>query len=73
MGIYGDKKDYQELMKENIEKARLLYNLSEKDQQYVKELILQKEKIKEINGFWATFKINNINKKIEKIRNKYKN
>lgn len=32
MGLYNDKKDYEEMVKENIIKARLLYNLSPEDQ-----------------------------------------
>lgn len=68
MGIYGDKKDYEELMKENMDKARVLYGLSESDQKIVNELLIKKQKIREKNGFFATFQINQINKKIEKIR-----
>ena len=73
MGLYGDKKDYEQLVKENIEKAKLLFELSTKDRILVNNLLNEKEKIKEKNGFWANYKINKINKKISKIKNKYKN
>ena len=31
MGLYGEKKDYEELVKENIEHAKLLHSLSDED------------------------------------------
>lgn len=70
MGLYGDKKDYEEMVKENMIKARLLYNLSPENQKQVLELLEKKEKIMAQNGFWANFKLNRINKKIEKIQKK---
>ena len=56
MGLYDDKKDYEELVKENIAK--------------VLKLLEEKEKIKEKNGIFANFKLKIINKKIEKIKKK---
>ena len=73
MGLYGDKKDYQELVKDNISKAKILYNLSEKDRILVNELLNKKEKIKEKNGILSNFEFQKIDKKIEKIKNKNKN
>ena len=75
MGLYGDKKDYQELVKDNISKAKILYNLSEKDRILVNELLNKKEKIKEKNGILSNFELQKIDKKIEKIKkkNKHKN
>ena len=70
MGLYGDKKDYEELVKENITKAKLLYNLSNEDRILVNNLLGEKEKIKEKNGIFANLKLKQINKKIEKIKNK---
>ena len=70
MGIYSDKKDYEELFKEKMEEAKLLYNLSEKNKKKVKNLLIKKEKIKQANGFFSTFLINKINSKIEKIKQK---
>lgn len=72
MGIYGDKKDYQELVKESIEKANLLYNLTDEGKALVEKLLNDRETIRNKNGLFASFKINSINKKIEKIRQKYK-
>ena len=73
MGLYGDKKDYQELVKDNISKAKILYNLSEKDRILVNELLNKKEKIKEKNGILSNFELQKIDKKIKKIKNKNKN
>lgn len=70
MGLYGDKKDYEQLVKENIQKAKLLYNLSEEDRIVVDNLLSEKEKIKEKNDIFANLKLKQINKKIEKIKNK---
>ena len=70
MGLYGDKRDYQELVKDNISKAKILYNLSEKDRILVNELLNKKEKIKEKNGILANFELQKIDKKIKKIKNK---
>lgn len=72
MGLYGDKKDYEQLVKENIQKAKLLYPLSKEDRILVEKLLSQKEQIMEENGFFANFKLRKIEKKIEKITKTYK-
>lgn len=72
MGLYGDKKDYEQLVKENIQKAKLLYNLSDEDRILVNNLLEQKEKIKSENGIFANLKLIQLDKKIEKIQKKYK-
>ena len=72
MGLYNDKKDYEELVKENIMKAKLLYNLSEEDREKIIKLLDEKEKIIEKNGFFANLSLKKINKKIEKIKKQYK-
>ncbi len=69
MGLYGDKKDYEELVKDNISKARILYSLSDEDRILVNELLNKKEKVKEKNGLFANFQLQLIDKKIEKIKN----
>lgn len=69
MGLYGDKKDYEELVKNNISKAKILYSLSKENRILVNELLDKKEKIKEKNGFFANFQLRLIDKKIEKIKN----
>lgn len=68
MGLYSDKKDYEEMVKENILKARLLYNLSPKDQKKITNLLNKKEKIIAKNGLFANIKLSRINKKINKIK-----
>lgn len=68
MGLYGDKKDYEEMVKENIMKANLLHSLSKEEREQVLELLKEKEQIIEENGLFANIKLKFINKKIEKIQ-----
>lgn len=68
MGIYNDKKDYEQLFKEKMHEAKLLYNLSPEKQEKIKQLLNKKEIIKQKNNIFSTFQINYINKKIDKIR-----
>jgi hypothetical protein len=70
MGIYGDKKDYETLLKENIQNANLFYNLDEESQVKILKLLEQKEAIVKKNGIFANYQITKINNKINKIRNK---
>ena len=70
MWIYGDKKDYEALLKENIQNANLFYNLDEKAQVKILELLKKKEAIMKKNGIFANYQIARINNKINKIRNK---
>lgn len=67
MGIYGEEKDYEELIKENIEFSKLIYNLKDSDKKLVKDLWFKKNEIKKKNSIFSTFQINHINKKIENI------
>ncbi len=71
MGLYGDKKDYETLVKENIQKAKLLYPLSEEDKTLVSHLLSKKEKVREKNGFFANFQLKYIQKQIDHIQKKY--
>ena len=73
MWLYGDKKDYEQLVKENIKKAKLLYSLSDEDRALVNNLLDEKEKVIEKNGLFANIKLKQIDKKIAKIQSKYKN
>ena len=73
MGLYGDNKDYEQLVKENIKKAKLLYSLSDEDRALVNNLLDEKEKVIEKNGLFANIKLKQIDKKIAKIQSKYKN
>ncbi len=72
MGLYNSKKDYEELVKENINKAKLLYDLQEEDKKLVIELLNKKEKVIEKNGLFANLELKRIDKKIQKIQHKYK-
>lgn len=72
MGLYGDKKDYEEMVKENIMKANLLHSLSPEERNQVIELLNKKEEIMAKNGLLANIKLKSINKKIEKIKNNSK-
>ena len=72
MSLYGDKQDYASIVNSNIQKAKLLYSLSEEDRNLVETLLNEKEKVKKENGFFANFKLKSLDKKIEKIQKKYK-
>ena len=74
MSIYNnDKKDYEELFREKMYEAKLMYNLSPEKQHILKKLLIKKGKIKEKNNIFSAFELNIVNKKIEKMqRNKNK-
>lgn len=73
MSLYGDKQDYTQIINNNIQKAKLLYLLSDEDRILVENILNEKEKVKKENGFLANFKLKKLDKKIEKIQKKYKN
>lgn len=60
--------DYQKIIKENISIAKVLADIPDDRKDEVKKLLLKKYIIQEKNGFLAEFRIQNINKKINKIR-----
>lgn len=68
MGLYGNKKDYQELVQENISKARILFSIPEKNRTLALELLKEKEKIIIENHLFANFKLRKIDKKLEKLK-----
>ena len=68
MGLYGDKKDYEDMVKENIAKANILHSISPEKHDEVIKLLNQKEKIIKSNGLLANIKLKYINRKIEKIK-----
>ena len=68
MGLYGDKKDYETLFKENVNKARILYEISAQNRPKAIELLKQKEEIIEKNGFFANLQLSKINKELEKFK-----
>lgn len=67
-----NNKDYEQLFKEKVQEAKLLYNLSSTDKEKIKKLLFKKELIKQKNSLFSTFQINQINKKIDKIKNPHK-
>ena len=68
MGLYGDKKDYETLFKENMDKARILFEITEENRQKALELLKEKESVMEKNGFFANFQLSIINKKLNKLK-----
>lgn len=68
MGLYGEKKDYEEMVKENIYKANLLSSIPEKNRHLALELLTQREEILSKNGLFVNFELRKIDKKIEKLK-----
>lgn len=68
MGLYGDKKDYEELVKENIAKAKILISIPEENRPAAIELLNEREQILTENSIWVNFKLKRIDKKIEKLK-----
>ena len=68
MSLYGDKQDYAEIVNNNIQKAKLLYALSDEDRILVETLLNEKEKVKVENGLFANLKLKKLDKNIEKIQ-----
>lgn len=68
MGLYGDKKDYEELLKENISTAKLLYGIPEEKRSLALELLKKREEVLAKNGLFATFELKKIDKKLDKLR-----
>ena len=68
MGLYGDKKDYEELLKENISKAKLLYEIPEENRALALELLKKREEILRKNGLFTNFELKKIDKKLDKLR-----
>lgn len=71
MQNYNEEIHYDELVKENIIIAKTLFDLPKEQKEKVKKLLLKKHNIQQKNGFLAEYKINKINRKIEKIRKDY--
>ena len=68
MGLYGNKKDYETLFKENIDKAKILFQIAEENRPKAIELLKEKEQILEKNGFFANFQLSIIDKKLNKLK-----
>ena len=63
-------KDYQDYVKFNIETAKLLSIVPKEKHEKVILLLNKKKEIIEKNGFLANIKLNYINRKIEKLKNR---
>lgn len=68
MGLYGDKKDYEELVKENISKAKLLTSIPEENRQLALELLKKREEIIKKNGLFVNFELKKVDKKVNKLK-----
>ena len=68
MSLYGDKKDYQELVKDNIQKAKILVSIPEKNRPLVLELLKKREEIIKKNGLFVNLELKKIDKKINKLK-----
>ena len=60
--------EIETLFKENVNKARILYEIPEQNRPKAIELLKQKEEIIEKNGFFANFQLSKINKELEKLK-----
>lgn len=67
MSLYGDKKDYEELVKDNIQKAKILVSIPEKNRPLVLELLKKREEIIKKNGLFVNLELKKIDKKINKL------
>ena len=68
MSLYGDKKDYEELVKDNIQKAKILVSIPEENRPLVLELLKKREEVIKKNGLFVNFKLKKIDKKINKLK-----
>lgn len=68
MSLYGDKKDYEELVKDNIQKAKILVSIPEKNRPLVLELLKKREEVIKKNGLFVNLELKNIDKKINKLK-----
>ena len=68
MGLYGDKKDYEELVKDNILKARILASIPKENRDLALELLKKREEILAKNGWFTTFELKKIDKKLNKLK-----
>lgn len=67
-----EKENYIDLVKEQIELDKLLAITNPEYHDEIKNLLAEKKKIMKENGFFAEYKIQKINKKIEKIKQEKK-
>ena len=65
-----ENKDYLSLVIQNIEKDKLLRNTNPKYHTKIKKLLEKRDLLRKNNGLFAEIKINSINRKLNKIKNK---
>jgi hypothetical protein len=63
-----EKINYLDAVKSKIEEANLLSSVANENKELAMQLLNKKRKIEMDNGLFAEFKINRINKKIEKLK-----
>lgn len=68
MGLYGDEKDYEELVKENIAKAKILSSIPEENRELALKLLKEKELVMKKNDLFANIKLKKIDKKLDKLK-----
>ena len=68
--MYNQKDSYLNLVTKHIELDKLLFDLPKDKQIVVKKLLEKRDSIRASNGLFAEFRINQINKKISKIKRK---
>lgn len=68
MSLYGDKKDYEELVKDNIQKAKILVSIPEENRSLVLELLKKREEVIKKNGLFVNLELKKIDKKINKLK-----
>lgn len=68
MSLYGDKKDYEELVKDNIQKAKILVSIPEENRPLVLELLKKREEVIKKNGLFVNLELKKIDKKINKLK-----
>ena len=67
-----EEEKYMDLVKEHIELDKLLATTKPEFHNQIKKLLKQKKDIIKKNGFLASYQLDKINKKIQKIKDKSK-
>ena len=69
MQYLPEKNSYSDLVKDNIELSKLLFNLPKEKQSKILKLIEKRNLLRKSNNIFAEYRINKINLKINKIKN----
>lgn len=68
MSLYGEKNDYETNVENSIKLAKLLYTIPEENREQATILFQERLKILNENSIFASFKLKQINKKINKLK-----